>query len=147
VIERGGTMQRWIIVSGIVGLLLGAVVGNWVSDWWGQRYQTVRLRDMLVVRLNTKTGEMKLFVAKAGAGEIPADVRLVGVRRAFERLVSSSEVKVVTDLSAVRRCDDLGYFGSEENAEEAANRGGDTLYQGQNRAGEERLWLYRCNPN
>jgi hypothetical protein len=146
--SAGIAMKGLIIASGIVGLLIGAGFGNWVSDLWGDRYQALALRNSVLVRLNTKTGEMKVFVpAEDVSREDAALLQYVGISRSFERLVSSDEMKVVTDLAAVERCIDLGYFGVNENTEKAANRGGDTLYRGKDRAGEERVWLYRCNPN
>jgi hypothetical protein len=148
--SAGIAMKGLIIASGIVGLLIGVGFGSWVNDLWGERYQALSLRNRVLVRLNTKTGEMKVFVPVEDVSrEDAASLQYVGISRAFERLVSSDAMKVVTDLDAVERCIGLGYFGVGVNAntEKAANRGGDTLYRGKNRAGEEHLWLYRCNPN
>lgn len=55
-------MKGLIIASGIIGLLVGSGFGSWFGGWRGERYQALRLGDMIVVRLDTKTGEMKVFV-------------------------------------------------------------------------------------
>jgi hypothetical protein len=89
---------------------------------------------------------MKAFVSKPLSQKVPNDIHIVGLSRAMERRVSPDEVQVITNLAAVERCTDFGYFGETEGTKEAANRGGDTLCRGKNRAGEGHLWLYRCTP-
>lgn len=56
-------------------------------------------------------------------------------------------MKLVKDTSAIERCDYLGHLGSDEDAKEAAKRGGDTLFRGKNQGGGESVWLYRCKAN
>ena len=138
-------MKGLIIATGIIGLLVGSGFGSWFGGWRGERYQALRLGDMIVARLDTKTGEMKVFVpVEAASTGITDRLHLVGVGHSFEWRVSPSEVKLVTDMGAVERCDYLGYLGSNEDTEAAAKRGGDTIFRGKNQGGGESVWVYRC---
>ena len=138
-------MKGMIIASGILGLLVGSGLGIGVDGWRGERYQAVLLRDMIIARLDTKTGEIKVFVPAQVAAQEEADaLHLLGVGRSFERRVSPSDVNRVTDPSAITNCDYVGYMGTMEDADAVAKRGGDTLFRGKNKAGREGVWMYRC---
>jgi hypothetical protein len=138
-------MKGIIIASGIIGLLVGIGVGSWLSGWQSMRYQAVQLQEGVVVRLDTKTGEMKVFVPVEAVEKEDIDLlHLLGIGRSLEWRVPASEVKLVTDASAVEGCDYLGYTVPNEDPREAAQIGGDTLFRGKSKRGIEGVWVYRC---
>src|SRR5262245_26102978 len=138
-------MKGLIIASGLVGLLLGTGLGSWCDGWRGERYQAVGLGNLTVARLDTKTGEMRVFAPITEPSDETPSLSLIGVGRSFEGRVPPPEVKVVTDRNAVEKCVYLGHFGDKEDAERASASGGDTLYRGRSKGGSEQVWLYRCN--
>jgi hypothetical protein len=138
-------LRLTVIASGIIGLLVGSGFGSWFAGWQSERYQAVRLQDGVVVRLNTKTGEMKVFVPVEAVDKEEIDrLHILGVGRSLEGRIPASEVKLVTDASAIERCDYLGYTVSNEDRKQAAMLGGDTLFRGKVKGGAEGVWVYRC---
>jgi hypothetical protein len=94
----------------------------------GPRYQIAQIDGGSVVRLDTRTGDMRRFVMVLG-GDVAAP----------------SQIRTVHDGSAVSDCVELGHVNKDTARDEAAVKAGDTVLYGKSRAGTDEAWAYRCS--
>lgn len=93
----------------------------------GPRYQIAQIDGGSVVRLDTRTGEMRRFVMVLG-GDVAAP----------------SQMRIVHDRNALNDCAELGHVNKEAARDETAVKGGDAVYYGKSRGGTDEAWAYRC---
>jgi len=117
-------MTRMLLVVAIIAPL----VAGCNEMFSGPRYQIARIDDSTVVRLDTRTGEMKRFVVVIG-GDV----------------ASPSKISIVHDAQAVADCVHLGHTSREVSREFAAVKGGDTVFFGKSKGGTDEAWAYRCS--
>jgi len=87
----------------------------------GPRYQIAQIQDGSLVRLDTRTGDMRRFVMVIG-GDVAAP----------------SHMRIVHDTKVVGDCVDLGRTVDREVArDETAARGGDTILYAKSQAGTD----------
>ena len=134
------------LASGLIGVLVGCGIGIWVGGWQHPRYQAVQLEPGFLVRLDTQTGELRVFAPIKAIRRYPDydPTHLLSIGRSLEGHIDASDVKIVTDARVVERCEYLGDTLRAANLLEAAERGGDTLLRGKETDGTEQYWVYRC---
>jgi hypothetical protein len=152
-------VQKQAIKIGAIALVVGLILGGEFRNSQNGRsqslnilgsngrYQAFHITDMIVLRLDTKTGELKTF---APTYTVNGDSKFhyINIGHSFERYVSPSEVKIVTDMNMVEKCASLPRdFSINGSKEDAAQLGGDTIFQGELKTGSKAASLFRCNSN
>ena len=94
----------------------------------GPRYQIAQIDSGSVVRLDTRTGDMRRFIMVLG-GDVAAP----------------SLMRIVHDGNAVSDCVELGHVVKDAARDVTAAKGGDTVLYGKSQRGTDEAWAYRCS--